>query len=78
MTKPVAVYFLDTAVNMGGSFAVKTLQKSVGVEIDGVIGPNTLKFVGIIDDGEILKKMRSMRIERYKQHRECEKFCKGW
>ena len=39
---PLAGYVFVDAVNMGQAEAVKLLQQTVGVQVDGVIGPVTL------------------------------------
>ena len=37
--------FFDTSVNSGKSRAIKILQKAVGVEADGIIGPSTVEAI---------------------------------
>lgn len=39
---PIAVILFDSAVNQGPVAAIRLLQKSLDVEADGVIGPNTI------------------------------------
>ena len=47
----------DWAVNSGKSRASKALQRIVGVEADGGIGPMTLQAVAEVDPEEIIKQM---------------------
>lgn len=41
----LATQLFDFAINAGSSQAVKTLQKLIGVTVDGVVGPDTLNHV---------------------------------
>lgn len=42
---PLALLLFDAAVNHGVSYAIRTLQRALGVAIDGVFGPKTLAAV---------------------------------
>ncbi|WP_437758528.1 glycoside hydrolase family 108 protein [Sorangium sp. So ce1389] len=42
VSPPLDLVVFDTGVNMGTSRAVKLLQASLGVAVDGVLGPQTL------------------------------------
>ncbi|XXT22748.1 glycosyl hydrolase 108 family protein [Sorangium sp. So ce429] len=42
VSPPLDLVVLDTGVNMGTSRAVKLLQASLGVAVDGILGPQTL------------------------------------
>ena len=68
----------DWAVNSGKSRASKALQRIVGVEADGGIGPMTLQAVAEADPEEIIKQMHYVRDKFYRSLDTFEVFGKGW
>lgn len=71
----------DMAVNSGNSRASKMLQKIVGVEQDGFIGPFTIEKTNTFDPKFLLHKIFMARREYYKAVsgiRNNEKFLLGW
>ena len=68
----------DWAVNSGKSRASKALQRIVGVEADGGIGPMTLQAVAEVDPEEIIKQMHYVRDKFYRSLDTFEVFGKGW
>jgi lysozyme family protein len=68
----------DWAVNSGKSRASKALQRIVGVEADGGIGPLTLQAVAEVDPEEIIKQMHYVRDKFYRSLDTFEVFGKGW
>jgi len=68
----------DWAVNSGKSRASKALQRIVGVEADGGIGPMTLQAVAEISPKEIIKQMHYVRNNFYKNLDTFHVFGKGW
>ena len=66
------------AVNSGKSRASKALQRIVGVEADGGIGPMTLQAVAEVDPEEIIKQMHYVRDKFYRSLDTFEVFGKGW
>jgi lysozyme family protein len=42
MPTRVAVAHFDAAYNMGPQAAIRTLQRALGVEVDGIVGPKTI------------------------------------
>jgi len=68
----------DWAVNSGKSRASKALQRIVGVEADGGIGPLTLQRVAEVDPEEIIKQMHYVRDKFYRSLDTFEVFGKGW
>ncbi len=56
----IALQIFDFAVNAGINKAVKTAQRLVGVNVDGVIGPNTVAAIN---------KMNNTFLNRYKYAR---------
>ena len=68
----------DWAVNSGKSRASKALQRIVGVEADGGIGPMTLQAVAEVEPEEIIKQMHYVRDKFYRSLDTFEVFGKGW
>jgi len=68
----------DWAVNSGKSRASKALQRIVGVEADGGIGPMTLQAVAEVEPEEIIKQMHYVRDNFYRSLDTFEVFGKGW
>ena len=50
ITDEIAFDFFDTSVNSGKSRAIKILQQTVGVTVDGNIGPKTLAAIRVTDN----------------------------
>ena len=46
----VGCFHFDASYNHGPALAVRLLQEALGVEIDGVYGPETNNALGLIDD----------------------------
>ena len=68
----------DWAVNSGKSRASKALQRIVGVEADGGIGPMTLQAVAEVEPEEIIKQMHYVRDNFYRSLDTFEVFGNGW
>lgn len=68
----------DWAVNSGVGRSARTLQKIVGVTVDGGIGPMTLGAVGIHEPEKLITDMYSRRQAFYERLKTFETFGKGW
>ena len=71
-----ALYIYDMAVLSGHTRAIKTLQSSHGIQVDGKFGPQTRSKCqeGVFDgDGFI-----GAEIARLETLRLCHKYCNGW
>lgn len=72
----------DFAVNAGTKRAARYLQRIVGVNDDGVIGPKTIAAIkdAAKDDGRIImiQKYQDMRRSYYKQLKNFPTFGRGW
>ena len=68
----------DWGVNSGTSRAAKALQRIVGVEQDGGIGPMTLQAVLEIKPAEIIEQMHHMRDSFYRSLSTFDTFGRGW
>lgn len=53
---------LDYAVNSGVSRSIKTLQSIVGVPQDGVMGPATIKAVGLANPSTVINQIWNQRL----------------
>jgi len=68
----------DWGVNSGTSRAAKALQRIVGVEQDGGIGPMTLQAVAGMEPVDIVEQMHHMRDGFYRSLTTFETFGRGW
>lgn len=68
----------DGAVNSGPYQASKWLQRALGVEGDGIIGPITLKAAKEADPTAIIAKLSDNRLDMLKRLRTWERFGRGW
>jgi lysozyme family protein len=79
---PLALVQFDTAVNMGVGRAVRFLQATVGCEVDGGFGPNTLEAVLACDRGTAVIGYCERRENFYRRLAERKPdlavFLKGW
>ena len=67
----------DFAVNSGVSRSAKTLQRIVGVDADGGIGPQTLQAVADCEAEELIGKFYTARMSFYENLNK-PMFIKGW
>jgi lysozyme family protein len=68
----------DSAVNSGRSRGVKWLQRAVGAEADGVVGPQTIALVNKADDHVTIDRMCDNRMEFLKGLPTWPNYGKGW
>ena len=68
----------DWGVNSGTSRAAKALQRIIGVEQDGGIGPMTLQAVASIEPTDIIDQMHYMREGFYRSLSTFDTFGRGW
>lgn len=69
---------LDYAINSGISRAVKTLQRVVGTNQDGVIGPLTLNAVHASNSGVVIDAIYNQRLSFLKSLSTWPNFGRGW
>lgn len=74
----IALYVFDTAVNQGCGFAIKMLQKALGINPDGIIGKQTLDKIKSVSLSKLIEDMSFIRVERYKNTKNFDVFGKGW
>jgi lysozyme family protein len=68
----------DAAVNSGPAQAAKWLQRAVGVDADGKIGPGTLGAVASMSPVDVVKAFSSRRLEFLQSLKTWTTFGKGW
>ena len=68
----------DAAINSGPGRAVKMLQACVGAEVDGVLGPNSLKAVIAFDAKTLIADYSQRRLSFLIELPTWETFGKGW
>ena len=68
----------DWAVNSGSGRAARSIQRIVGVEADGGIGPMTLTAIGDFDVKHLLDKLHYSRQSFYESLDDFQYFGNGW
>lgn len=66
LQSPLAEVHFDAAVNHGVGRAAKMLQEALGVEVDGIIGPNTLKVINDNNPFDLARKQNKIRKQFFK------------
>lgn len=77
-TAPLALMHFDAAVNHGVGAAIRMLQQSVDVTIDGEIGPETLGAVGARNVVDLIDVYADIRRARYRALPHFWRFGRGW
>jgi len=68
----------DMAVNMGPPTGARLLQRALGVEADGAIGPATLAAAAQAQGPQAIRSMSALRRERYRDMAGFAAFGSGW
>lgn len=66
-SQAVADRVFDSGVNQGTGTAARLLQKCLGVEVDGSLGPLSIAAANKRDGSELAEAFRAARIENYQQ-----------
>ncbi len=74
----LALFHFDTAVNMGTGTAIRMLQTSLAVEIDGEIGPETTAAAATANPTALLNAYADLRRQRYRSLSTFPHFGRGW
>lgn len=74
----VAFVLFDAAVNQGVDRAKRMLQRAVGVNDDGKIGPHTRSAVRLHSPETFIEYFQAERILEYAQAARWERFKRGW
>ena len=77
---PAGVDFamFDYAVNSGPVRAIRTLQSSLAVPTDGMIGPRTLKAAAMIEPGVVIDNLCRERVQFLARLSTYKTFGRGW
>ena len=73
-----ALLVFDSAVNMGRGPAIKCLQQTAKVSLDGKIGPITKRVIKHMDPEEGIADFMSWRIQAYAEMRGWKRYGRGW
>src|SRR5690606_20895834 len=68
----------DFAVNSGPARAAKFLQRIVGVNVDGRVGPKTIEAAHAMDAGKVAATLCDQRLAWLKTLKTWPTFGKGW
>jgi len=79
---PLDTVIFDCSVNSGVGRAIKTLQQALGLVVDGLFGPNTLKALQNCNAHDVAEKFLDIRSKFYDaigaKNPSQMKFEKGW
>lgn len=75
---PLALAVFDSAVNMGVAAAAQLLQRAIGAEVDGLIGPNTLARAEEADPRQAATDLLAWRLARYARLDTSPTYMRGW
>lgn len=68
----------DMAVNSGVGQAIRTVQRTVGVVVDGVLGPRTLQAIQSMQPTRFVARFNGHRLEFMTDLKTWDIFSKGW
>lgn len=74
----LAFFHFDAAVNHGVTGAMRLLQRAVGTDVDGEIGPNTRAAISRLEVEDILQRYAEVRRARYRALPHFWRFGRGW
>ena len=74
----LALFHVDTAVNMGTVTAIRMLQTAIGCPIDGEFGPQTQAAAAAANPRSALKTYADLRRRRYRTLNGFPRFGRGW
>lgn len=78
MPAALALMHFDTAVNHGVATAIRMLQRTVGTDVDGEVGPETRKAVAAMPLRNLLLGYADRRRQRYRELDHFWRFGRGW
>lgn len=73
---PLALALFDCAVNQGVGTAIRLLQRALRVDVDGIVGPDTIAAAGGVVTEDLLIEFLSFRANRYADGQI--KYRRGW
>lgn len=86
LPQKLAIVTFDSAVNEGVPVAIEHLQRSLGVKVDGIMGPDTLaaadSSVRALETSgarfEAVSELTSRRLTRYRALAGADRYFRGW
>ncbi len=78
LPEEIAFDMFDMAVNSGISNSVKILQKTIGTNVDGIIGPNTIKLSNQYNPIRLVAHFNAHRLLFMTNISTWDTFGKGW
>lgn len=78
LAAPLAFFHFDAAVNHGVVGAMRLLQRAVGTDVDGEIGPNTRAAIARLAIEDALQRYAEVRRARYRALPHFWRFGRGW
>lgn len=78
MAPALAFFHFDAAVNHGVTGAMRLLQRAVGTDVDGEIGPNTRAAIRRLSVEQCLERYAEVRRARYRALPHFWRFGRGW
>jgi uncharacterized protein (TIGR02594 family) len=78
MPAPLAFFHFDAAVNHGVTGAMRLLQRAVGTDVDGEIGPLTRAAIVRLPMEQLLQRYAEVRRARYRALPHFWRFGRGW
>lgn len=79
---PSTIFYFDCCVNLGLGRGAKMLQQSLGVTVDGQIGPGTIEAANQQDQNQLIESLSKNRTDFYnsivERNPSQEKFLVGW
>lgn len=77
---PDAIRFdlFDASVNSGVKAAVKCLQTAAGSQVDGILGPNTLRAISALDGTRLVARFNGARLQFMASLSNWPAFSRGW
>jgi lysozyme family protein len=75
---PISVMVFDSSVNQGALIARRLLQASLGVKVDGIIGPETLIAAGRSSPWDLAARLSAKRGLAYTSDSEWRSDGEGW
>ena len=78
LPKPVALCVFDCAVNQGVGSAIRLLQGTVGADVDGQLGPQTMLFLKQRPVIDVVNNFMADRALKYSRTPNYDVFGKGW
>ncbi len=78
MPPGVALALFDFAVNSGVPRAVRQLQSILGVEVDGIVGPQTLAAISRADPDDLVRRLTRARLGFLARLATWSVFGRGW